>query len=107
MPGSVRDDDQMPLSTSRALLALGAGLVVAVVTSPVGVSGAVFLLLVRLEVLRVQESGGDAHEPPHRVDRGRHCGTGTNPGSTQRRPSEKLRNSASERLLYGTAPILL
>ncbi|GAA4705384.1 sulfite exporter TauE/SafE family protein [Pseudonocardia yuanmonensis] len=37
----------------QALLAFGAGLVVAVVTTPVGVSGAVFLLPVQLDLLRV------------------------------------------------------
>jgi uncharacterized membrane protein YfcA len=36
-----------------ALLAFGAGLVVAVVTTPVGVSGAVFLLPVQFDLLRV------------------------------------------------------
>jgi uncharacterized membrane protein YfcA len=43
----------VPVTTSTALLAFAAGLVVAVVTSPVGVSGAVFLLPVQLDVLRV------------------------------------------------------
>ncbi|MCW0213104.1 MAG: sulfite exporter TauE/SafE family protein [Pseudonocardia sp.] len=37
----------------NGLLALGAGLLVAVVTTPVGVSGAVFLLPIQLDVLRV------------------------------------------------------
>lgn len=41
------------MSPQVALLAFGAGLVVAVVTAPVGVSGAVFLLPVQLDVLRV------------------------------------------------------
>lgn len=36
-----------------AFLAFGAGLIVAVLTSPVGVSGAVFLLPVQLDILRV------------------------------------------------------
>lgn len=41
------------VSPSVALLAFGAGLLVAVVTAPVGVSGAVFLLPIQLDVLRV------------------------------------------------------
>lgn len=41
------------MSPQVALLAFGAGLVVAVVTAPVGVSGAVFLLPVQLDVLRI------------------------------------------------------
>lgn len=41
------------MSPGTALLAFVSGLVVAVVTAPVGVSGAVFLLPVQLDVLRV------------------------------------------------------
>jgi uncharacterized protein len=41
------------VSMSVALLAFGAGLLVAVLTAPVGVSGAVFLLPIQLDVLRV------------------------------------------------------
>lgn len=41
------------MSLQVALLAFGAGLIVAVVTAPVGVSGAVFLLPVQLDVLRI------------------------------------------------------
>lgn len=41
------------MTAHLALLAFGAGLVVAVLTAPVGVSGAVFLLPVQLDVLRV------------------------------------------------------
>jgi uncharacterized membrane protein YfcA len=41
------------MDPGRALLAFGAGVLVAVVTTPVGVSGAVFLLPVQLDVLRV------------------------------------------------------
>lgn len=41
------------VSPLAALLAFGAGLVVAVVTTPVGVSGAVFLLPVQFDLLRV------------------------------------------------------
>jgi uncharacterized membrane protein YfcA len=41
------------MSASTALVAFAAGLVVAMVTSPVGVSGAVFLLPVQLDLLRV------------------------------------------------------
>ncbi|MGD9527017.1 TSUP family transporter [Pseudonocardia sp.] len=41
------------MSPQLALLAFGAGLVVAIVTSPVGVSGAVFLLPVQLDILRI------------------------------------------------------
>lgn len=41
------------MTVGVALLAFGAGLLVAVVTAPVGVSGAVFLLPIQLDVLRV------------------------------------------------------
>lgn len=41
------------MSPFIALLAFGAGLLVAVLTAPVGVSGAVFLLPIQLDVLRV------------------------------------------------------
>lgn len=41
------------MSPSAALLALLAGFLVAVVTAPVGISGAVFLLPIQLDVLRV------------------------------------------------------
>jgi hypothetical protein len=41
------------LSWGQALLGFAAGLVIAVLTAPVGVSGAVFLLPVQLDVLRV------------------------------------------------------
>lgn len=41
------------MSPGTALVAFGSGLLVAVVTAPVGVSGAVFLLPVQLDVLRV------------------------------------------------------
>jgi uncharacterized membrane protein YfcA len=41
------------VSLHVALLAFGAGLIVAVMTAPVGVSGAVFLLPVHLDVLRI------------------------------------------------------
>ena len=41
------------VSVPVALLAFGAGFLVAVVTAPVGVSGAVFLLPIQLDVLRV------------------------------------------------------
>jgi uncharacterized membrane protein YfcA len=41
------------MSASTALLAFAAGLIVATITSPVGVSGAVFLLPVQLDVLQV------------------------------------------------------
>lgn len=41
------------MSLSTAVLALGAGLLVAMTTAPVGVSGAVFLLPIQLDVLHV------------------------------------------------------
>jgi len=41
------------VSLHVALLALGAGLLVAILTAPVGVSGAVFLLPIQLDLLRV------------------------------------------------------
>ena len=41
------------MTVNLALLAFGGGLLVAVLTAPVGVSGAVFLLPVQLDVLRV------------------------------------------------------
>ncbi|WP_130290100.1 TSUP family transporter [Pseudonocardia sediminis] len=41
------------MSLQVALLAFGAGLVVAIVTAPVGVSGAVFLLPVQLDILHI------------------------------------------------------
>ena len=41
------------MSPGTALVAFGSGLLVAVLTAPVGVSGAVFLLPVQLDVLRV------------------------------------------------------
>ncbi|MEV1295414.1 sulfite exporter TauE/SafE family protein [Pseudonocardia sp. NPDC049635] len=41
------------MTVETALLALGAGFLVAVVTTPVGVSGAVFLLPIQLDILRI------------------------------------------------------
>ena len=41
------------MSPSTVFLAFGAGLLVAVLTAPVGVSGAVFLLPIQLDILRV------------------------------------------------------
>jgi uncharacterized membrane protein YfcA len=41
------------VSLHVALFAFGAGLLVAVLTAPVGVSGAVFLLPIQLDLLRV------------------------------------------------------
>jgi uncharacterized membrane protein YfcA len=41
------------MTPQLALMAFGAGLLVAIVTAPVGVSGAVFLLPVQLDILRI------------------------------------------------------
>lgn len=41
------------MTLQLALMALGAGLLVAILTAPVGVSGAVFLLPIQLDVLRI------------------------------------------------------
>jgi uncharacterized membrane protein YfcA len=47
------DPDDVPMSWSTAALSLLSGLLVAVLTTPVGVSGAVFLLPIQLSVLGV------------------------------------------------------
>jgi uncharacterized membrane protein YfcA len=91
------DDHRMPMSASTALLALAAGLVVAVVTSPVGVSGAVFLLPVQLDVLRVPSP---AVTPTNLI-----FNVVATPGALLRyRRTGHLGGALTRRLLAGTLP---
>ncbi|MHA6785129.1 TSUP family transporter [Pseudonocardia saturnea] len=80
-----------------ALLAFGAGLVVAVVTAPVGVSGAVFLLPVQLDVLRVPSP---AVTPTNLL-----FNVVSTPGALLRyRRTGSLAGPLTRRLLTGTLP---
>ncbi|GAA3244691.1 hypothetical protein GCM10017691_50990 [Pseudonocardia petroleophila] len=80
-----------------ALLAFGAGLVVAVVTTPVGVSGAVFLLPVQLDVLRVPSP---AVTPTNLL-----FNVVSTPGALLRhRSTGSLTGPLTRRLLAGTLP---
>lgn len=85
------------MTLTAALLAFGAGLLVAVVTAPVGVSGAVFLLPVQLDVLRVPSPAVTPTNLLFNV-----IGT---PGALLRyRHSRALGGALTRQLLVGTLP---
>jgi uncharacterized protein len=85
------------MSAPTALLAFTAGLVVATITSPVGVSGAVFLLPVQLDVLRVPSP---AVTPTNLM-----FNVVATPGALLRyRHTGRLDGPLTRRLLAGTLP---
>jgi uncharacterized membrane protein YfcA len=81
----------------HGLTGFAAGLLIAVVTSPVGVSGAVFLLPVQLSVLQVAEPGGHPTNLLFNVVAG--------PGALLRyRRAGQLAGPLTRLLLAGTLP---
>ena len=85
------------VSLPVALLAFGAGLLVAVVTAPVGVSGAVFLLPIQLDVLRVPSPAVTPTNLLYNVV--------ATPGALLRyHRTHRLGGSLPRRLLAGTLP---
>lgn len=84
-------------TTQMAVLSFGAGLVVALITAPVGVSGAVFLLPVQLDVLRVPSP---AVTPTNLL-----FNVVSIPGALARyRRTGRLGGQLTRRLLAGTVP---